>query len=112
MISGVYASPITLEKKEALAEITFIGQDCDFPCIVVGDFDALISPKDKIGGRPRTSTQLSELGDAMEACGLSPLQTVGVDFSWNNNQEGACNIQEKIDHRLANTEWGDIFHDA
>lgn len=52
LISGVYASPRVVEKKEALAEVTFIGQDCVFPYIYVGDFNALVFPEDKRVGRP------------------------------------------------------------
>lgn len=112
MLSGMYASPRQAKKHEALAEVMYIDQDCDFPFIVVGDFNALAFPEDTRGGRTPTEAQLSELGNVMEECELLQVPSIDGDFLWNNKQEGDTNIQEIIYPCLANSDWNEVFSDA
>lgn len=63
ILSSVYASPRSGEKKESFAEVTSLGHDCNFPYIAT-------------------------LGNVMEVGNMIDLPSSRVEFTWNNRQEG------------------------
>ncbi|XP_062075820.1 uncharacterized protein LOC133779940 [Humulus lupulus] len=60
--------------------------------LILGDFNAPFSGKDRSGGAH-----------------VEPLKSVGSYFTWTNNQDGAARIYSKIDHVLINEKWFDLF---
>lgn len=47
--------------------------------------------------------------NSIEACNLEDLGFKGYKFTWKNKQEGAKKIQERLDIRLANSLWINLF---
>ncbi|KAF5175697.1 hypothetical protein FRX31_034716 [Thalictrum thalictroides] len=70
--------------------------------MAAGDFNAIAFSDDKIGGRPPTASQLNELNNVMDECGMQELEGFGANYTWTNNQADEDNIQERLDHVLIN----------
>lgn len=81
MLTSLYANPRNMKKKEAFAKVTYLGPNCNFSYIVVGDFNALAFPEDKQGGKLPTLSQLQDFGEVMELCNMTELSGSGGDFT-------------------------------
>jgi hypothetical protein len=82
------------------------------PQLLIGDFNAILSPAEKIGGRIFGSSSHSEFQDFVHANGLIDLGFYGNPFTWNNNRHGSFNIRERLDRGLANLAWILLFPEA
>lgn len=65
--------------------------------LVGGDFNEILLDREKKGGRAKPLSQLLAFRDAIEACGLSEVRSVGSLFTWDNRRKGYDNVKEKPD---------------
>ncbi|XP_062075259.1 uncharacterized protein LOC133779299 [Humulus lupulus] len=77
--------------------------------LVLGDFNAPFSGKDRSGGKPISEIELVDSVQWLVAAHVEPLRSIGSFFTWTNNQNGAARIYSKIDHALMNEKWIDFF---
>ncbi|XP_062088959.1 uncharacterized protein LOC133795527 [Humulus lupulus] len=77
--------------------------------LVLGDFNAPFSSKDKSGGKPIFDLEMVDSVQWLADAHVEPLRSVGSYFTWTNNQNGAARIYSKIDHALMNEKWIDLF---
>lgn len=75
----------------------------------VGDFNSLLSPEDKQGGRPFASSSVGALRQFMDQSGLIDLGSLGLPYTWTNCRHGQANIREKLDRGITNVEWRELF---
>ncbi|KAI3891422.1 hypothetical protein MKX03_020704 [Papaver bracteatum] len=78
----------------------------------MGDLNTIGSKNEKAGGREPSASQLQELKDVMNQCGLIDLGAHGPRYTWNNKRVGFANIKERLDRVLANEEWCNSFKNA
>ncbi|KAK2640212.1 hypothetical protein Ddye_028007 [Dipteronia dyeriana] len=74
-----------------------------------GDFNELLSRKEKLGGPDKSFSGMIQLRDVVDDCDLGDLRFSSPKFTWNNKRYGQDNIQERLDRFLANTQWRDTF---
>ncbi|XP_062085914.1 uncharacterized protein LOC133792021 [Humulus lupulus] len=77
--------------------------------IYLGDFNAPLSGKDRVGGKVVSDSELHDPLNWSAGAQVEPLRGIGSYFTWSNNQEGAARIYSKIDHVLSNEKWLDLF---
>lgn len=68
------------------------------PCIFLGDFNAIRTPFDKVGGNPNWSSSKNEFHLCVNLAELDDLSCGGCQFTWANNQGNGNYIASKIDH--------------
>ncbi|XP_057432016.1 uncharacterized protein LOC130724748 [Lotus japonicus] len=78
---GVYGFPDNRRKRDTWNLIRGLLGGSARPCLVIGDFNDLVSPTDKSGYR----------------------------FTWSNKQEASNNIQERINFALTNSAWDALW---
>lgn len=50
----------------------------------MGDFNAIISCKDKVGGSPCTLNKLIDFRECVFDCTLMDLNSIGMYYTWSN----------------------------
>ena len=81
-----------------------IGRNMDDAWCLMGDFNALRSKEDRIGGNDVEEHELKELANLLEVCELHELKSIGAYFSWTNRT-----IWSRIDHVFLNDLWYNSF---
>jgi hypothetical protein len=80
---------------------------------VVGDFNCLLDPSEKKGGRPYAQMKYKPFQDCVEDCELMDSPYTGPDYTWNNCRDGEVDtwrkIWSRIDRLLFNQQWMDTF---
>lgn len=70
------------------------------PWIVLGNFNALLSVYDKVGGLSVTNFELQGLESLVHSCNLVDLQSIGSKLTWTNGL-----VSSKLDRVLVNSQW-------
>lgn len=73
--------------------------------LLLGDFNSVVSQKEKKGGRPIASSSNSGLKQFIYQYGLIDMSFNGNPFTWNNGHGGCSNIHERLDKGPANHKW-------
>lgn len=111
-LTGVYGPPNPLLKPNFWDDLNRSGESIVAPWCVVGDFNAIVAQKEKIGGRPFTSGSRCRFRHFIDAQGLMDLSFTGNPFTWSNRQAGKANIQERLDRAMGNSQWSVLFLQA
>jgi hypothetical protein len=77
----------------------------DDPWLCAGDFNETLSASEQFGGLPKEEWKMAGFREAVEHGFFSNLGYLGVSYTWDNRQEGARNIQARLDRAL----WDDKF---
>ncbi|KAA3453866.1 reverse transcriptase [Gossypium australe] len=103
LISFVYGSPDRSKRKLLWEGLHSITPKKDTPWLVMGDFNAILSPADK---KSSTSTgkRCEFFGNFIDSCDLQDLGFKGPPFTW---QRGETLV--RLDRALANDAWMNIF---
>lgn len=84
-------------------------QKQDFSWVVIGGFNELLVPLEKLGGQDRLDKQMGDFKEALSDCNLYDLGFSGVLFTWCNNREGDQRILKSLDHAIENDAWTSLF---
>lgn len=77
----------------------------------MGDFNQIIHPNEKLGGKPPLNNKLQAFQDFMSINGLLDLKSTGLKFTWCNLRTHQL-ILAKLDRSLANLEFINLFPNA
>lgn len=101
----VYGSYNSLARKELWRELTRIGNQLAEPWLIQGDFNAVCSNEDRIGGNPINEVAADEFQSWILNLELVEVPYSGPKFTWTNYQEGNKIIFRKLDWCFANQIW-------
>ncbi|XP_062075211.1 uncharacterized protein LOC133779240 [Humulus lupulus] len=76
--------------------------------MVLGDFNAVFNPNDRMGGRPITVKEMEDARKWLDLGLVEEMKTMGPFFTWSNNQEGEDCIFSKLDRVFVNESWLDV----
>lgn len=77
----------------------------------MGDFNAIRSHQEKLGGNTRKDSYSDNLNLCCREAKLDDLQFIGNYMTWNNCSEGDNLIACKLDRVLVNDGWKSFFPD-
>ena len=103
-LSMIYGHNHDRQREYLWNDLMDIGHAMDEAWCLMGDFNALRSKEDIIGGNEVQDHELSELATLLEVCELHELKSTGAYFSWTNKT-----IWSRIDHVFLNDLWDDSF---
>ncbi|XP_026429214.1 uncharacterized protein LOC113325192 [Papaver somniferum] len=110
LISGVHAHIKVVQKRFLWYEMHLIS-DLNRPWIILGDFNAVISQDEKVGGRLPNRTRMLDFNECINQCELLPAPKNGLQFSWSNCQHGNKRILYNLDIVLFNQKWLHLYGD-
>lgn len=96
----------TIEHRKQLWE--FICQQvaaADYPVLVGGDFNAILSVEDRYQGNVVHRMEVEDFHQCISESGLQEIRAVGPLFTWTNNQEGDNMICSNIDRSFGSATW-------
>ncbi|MQM16875.1 hypothetical protein Taro_049836 [Colocasia esculenta] len=111
-LSAVYGSNLPYERQSLWRDIVTLSTSINLPWLIVGDFNSVRFPHEKIGGRLLTTSILRDFNTCIDASSLLDLKSVGNTFSWNNRSIGARRIACRLDRALINHLWMDMYPDS
>ncbi|XP_044472228.1 uncharacterized protein LOC123200909 [Mangifera indica] len=82
------------------------------PWIIMGDFNTIKHPLEKVGGAAWGNYYCEDLSNCMRDAELDDLRFMGHLLTWSNCSEGARRIACKLDRALINDSWKDLFPNA
>lgn len=96
LFSFVYASTISQNRNWLWYELGFFTPN--FPWIICVDFNCIINPEDKSGGRPfHVSYSVSTLRNFISKAELIDVGFSGNNFTWCNNHHASARILVRLD---------------
>lgn len=104
MLAGFYRQPDATKRHTSWELLKRINTNPSLACICFGDFNEIISYKEKFGGGVRSFKQMQDLKFTLDWCGLSSMHTMGPKFTWANNRSGGAFTKERLDRTLVNQE--------
>ncbi|KAA3458339.1 reverse transcriptase [Gossypium australe] len=99
----VYGSPDRTRRKLLWENLTNALPQASLPWLILGDFNAILSPQDKKSDRS-IGKRCKLFGTFVDNCNLQDLGYIGPSYTW---QRG--NTFERLDRALANDAWISAF---
>lgn len=81
-VTAVYAKCTTVDKKDLWSSIDNINMIIDGSWCVGGDFNVIMDPDERLGGRPQRAHMSFDFVTIMETCGLDDIGFTGPKFTW------------------------------
>lgn len=78
---------------------------CNKPCIVWGDFNALLQNQDRLNGAAVTNTKNKDFADCIHDLSLNEMVWKVEYYTLSNRQLGSNRICSRFDRALGNDEW-------
>ena len=107
IVTVVYGFNTVEQRKSLWKEMQTISQGVIQPWLIVGDFNAILSTKDRLDGGLVTKNEIQDFGDCVRDMEVTELQWKGNYYTWNNKQCGEDRIESRIDTAFGNDEWMD-----
>ncbi|XP_070019582.1 uncharacterized protein [Nicotiana sylvestris] len=105
----VYTKTNTSRRKRLWRQLRRMHTLIDSPREVGGDFNVIVSPNEKKGGRPHTLSKSIDFINCMDDCGLFDTNFTSNTFTWCNNRKKRKRISKRLDRVITNQEWFDKF---
>ncbi|KAK5774335.1 hypothetical protein PVK06_042190 [Gossypium arboreum] len=106
---GFYGSPYAQDRNDSWAALKGLKSDTNLPWFVCGDFNEILYGCEKRGGLPREEWRMELFRRSLEECALNDVGYIGNWFTWERGNLPETNIQERLDRRVTNSDWIDIF---
>ncbi|XP_026459208.1 uncharacterized protein LOC113359850 [Papaver somniferum] len=87
LVSGVHAHVKAIHRRFLSSEMKIIS-DLNKPWIILGDFNAILTHDEKVGGRVSNRNSMLEFNDCLNQCELLQAPKTGLQYSWSNCQHG------------------------
>ena len=84
-----------------------MGKGISQPWLIVWDFNAILSTKDRLDGVLVTNNEIKDFAECMRDMGINELQWKGNYYTWINKQCGRDRISSRIVRAFGNDEWMD-----
>lgn len=84
MFFAIYASPRFRETCLLWNNLSLVANAHNLPWVMAGDFNELLSPDDKFGGRPIIISRALAFKECLDVCNMTDLGFQDPRFMWTN----------------------------
>ncbi|CAL1354023.1 unnamed protein product [Linum trigynum] len=106
-LTAIYGNPALIQRRELWNALRDIAEDMTEPWALVGDFNSILHPSEKLGGAPYDARRAGDFQNCLMDTGLTDIGFVGPAFTRFRN-----GMQERLDRCLANHAWVTRFPNA
>ncbi|KAL5788264.1 hypothetical protein ACOSP7_005213 [Xanthoceras sorbifolium] len=107
--TGFYGCPVPNHRTDSWELLRRLKAVNRLPWLCGGDFNELLHNEEKLGGNERTGPGMFNFRSIVELCDFVDLGFSGPLFTWNNKRGGSRNVQERLDHFFATSQWVNLF---
>ncbi|XP_070039649.1 uncharacterized protein [Nicotiana tomentosiformis] len=104
MVTSVYPHNLRDERRALWEHVHHMSIGCQFPWIIMGDFNAVLQQENKIGGNQVAFSEVVDYQECLDKCTLMELPNNGYKYSW-SDKHGTSRICSKIDWVFVSGEW-------
>ncbi|CAL1380247.1 unnamed protein product [Linum trigynum] len=108
VISCIYGLPQLSTRRGLWETMRRLVSQMDLPWLLIGDFNAMLGPEDKQGGRGFNMAPSREFREAVEDCSLLEIDYCGPRFTWH----GVQGLKERQDRAVCNALWLQRYPDT
>ncbi|XP_070020740.1 uncharacterized protein [Nicotiana sylvestris] len=98
--SAIYGQYTMEDRRSLWLHLRDIANGIQGPWLVMGDFNTILRPEDRVNGNVVTDAEARDFNDFIVDTGMGELKTVGRNFTWTNSH-----IFSRIDWAIGNAEW-------
>ncbi|XP_060202973.1 uncharacterized protein LOC132631415 [Lycium barbarum] len=109
---AVYAKCTALERQELWDDLTDISNQVQSGWCIGGDFNVILEPSEKIGGKIHRAYKIFDFAACMNRCGLENAGFVGSNYTWCNNRRPGKRIWKRLDRIIINGNWLQRFNNV
>ena len=106
-LSVIYGFNTIEQRKSLWTDLNKMAQNVISPWLIIGDFNAVLSPQDRQAGAPVNESEIRDFADCVKTMGIHELQWKGSYYTWRNKQIGNTRVLSRIDRAFGNDEWMD-----
>ncbi|PSS19303.1 Endonuclease, partial [Actinidia chinensis var. chinensis] len=99
-ISFIYAFNTPVGRRPLWHNLRRLSYTSQNPWILLGDFNNVLSPDERINGQPVTMYETREFKECCYDIGISDIRSAGVFHTWTNNKTWC-----KLDRAMINRSW-------
>ncbi|XP_056690230.1 uncharacterized protein [Spinacia oleracea] len=107
LVSGIYCPTKEEEKSLFWDDLSSFYANTTLPWLLIGDFNELLSPIDKLGGNPIHSHQCKRLPTFLSNHQAVDVPCVQTAYSWKSNQDSS--LLERIDRAIVDSHFYNLF---
>lgn len=100
-ITGFYGNPKACQRKESWDLLKVLRRKLSLPWLCFGDFNKIVSTREKMGGARRSQKQMEDFREAINCCRFKDLGYCGPKYTWRNMQEGVHRMHLRLNRALA-----------
>ncbi|XP_050220840.1 uncharacterized protein LOC126671160 [Mercurialis annua] len=112
MCTFVYGSYVAHDRIDLWNQLNGISLNINLPWIILGDFNAVISNANRLGGNDIDVQAASEFQDWTINSNVNELPHSGNHYTWCNNQCGDNRIWRKLDWVFVNESWMNSWEES
>ncbi|XP_027151938.1 uncharacterized protein LOC113751992 [Coffea eugenioides] len=101
IMSFVHAKCSVEERRELWSNLV-ADKPSSLPWCIGGDFNVIMAPHEKRGGRPFAVAEGVEFMSFLEEAGVFDVGFSGPSFTWCNNRRGRARVSKRLDRLLVN----------
>ncbi|XP_049381299.1 uncharacterized protein LOC125845827 [Solanum stenotomum] len=105
VLTMIYGYNTIEQRKEMWLELNTLAQGITQPWLITGDFNALLTPQDRLAGANVSLNEVKDFADCVKDIGVTELQWQVHYYSWTNKQHATDRISNRIDRVFGNYEW-------
>ncbi|XP_026399197.1 uncharacterized protein LOC113295052 [Papaver somniferum] len=109
LVSGVHAHVKVVQMRFLWSERKL--SDLNKPWIILGDFNAVLTQEEKVGGKLPNRNSMLDFNDCLDKCELLQAPRTGLQYTWSNCQHGSKRILCTLDRVVFNQKWLQFYGD-
>ena len=110
-LSCIYGDPVRARRSLVWDRLSTIGMVRNEAWCLVGDFNELLCPSEKLGGTMRQDYNCWDFRNMVDNCKLKETKSSGNQLSWAGWRDSVW-IQCRLDRSFGNDEWFQLFPKA
>ncbi|VVB17675.1 unnamed protein product [Arabis nemorensis] len=107
-LSCVYGDPVRARRQAIWNQVEGLGMNRDEQWVLTGDFNELISNREKLGGAVRSESTFWGFRDMAQNCKIQEIRSCRNSFSWGGWRDDVW-IQCRLDRSFGNDQWFQLF---
>lgn len=108
-LSFIYGKPDRVVRKCLWKNLISLAPLVDFPWMMCGDFNDILSPDEKWGLKPPSPSRIHDFRSCLDSCGLIDLGYTGQKFTWFNKRDNSNVGFQRLDRFVGNVEFLNYF---
>ena len=107
--TGFYGEPARSKRKNSWELLQYLRREYDHPWLCAGDFNEVLDASEQFGGNDREEWKMEGFRDTVDYCRFIDLGFSGLPYTWDNRQQGRCNVKVRLDRGMADDKFLELF---